>query len=384
MSPLYKPYQNALNVLKGSEKYRALPDLSSASTPSSINFSTNDYLCLRDHPEILEAAHDAGKLYGTGATGSRLLSGNKRIFEAFESQIALDKGAESALLFNSGFQANFSVLSSLLDPKTLGTQALVFFDKLNHASLYQAIFLSRAQLVRYPHNNMDALARTLAKMEKDPRPKFIVTETIFGMDGDIASLTEIITLARKYNAFLYLDEAHATGIFGPNGYGLATSTSFSDIPHMIMGTFSKALGGSGAYIACPALLKKYIVNKCLGFVYSTAPSPMVIGAAAKAWEMVSMLGEERLQLASKASYLRSQLRGLGFDTGPSASHIIPIWLGQESASMQAKRKLLEQGIIVSAVRPPTVPPNTSRLRIALTINHTMLDIEQLLFGLKTL
>jgi len=375
---MYSQYSQNLSRLHDTDKIRKLPEASCVG--NKIDFSTNDYLCLSRNLAVLEAAMEAGKKYGVGATGSRLLSGNNRLFEEFEEKIAHDKSLESALIFNTGFQANFSVLSSLLDSKVLGEVPVVFFDKLNHASLYQAVLFSGAKLIRYRHNDMQNLAALMEDYANDGRPKFIVTETIFGMDGDVLDIANATSLAKKYNAFLYLDEAHATGVVGHNGYGLSTTISIKNIPHLVMG---KALGASGGYITCDLLVREYILNKAPGFIYSTASSPMVIGAASKAWDMVKGFDAERMWLNTLASSLNLALKELGFNTGNSTSHIIPIILQTETAALEMQKKLLDNNIIVSCVRPPTVPPGASRIRIALNIHHTSEDIEKLINVLKT-
>lgn len=376
---MYKLYNKYHNTLKSKGKYRQLPK---AILGSFINFSTNDYLGLSQSEVLFDAAKLSGAEFGVGSTGSRLLSGNKKIFEDLEERIARDKGTESALILNSGFQANITVLASLLDQSVLGNKPIVFFDKLNHASLYQAVFLSHAELVRYRHNDMDHLSNLLTKFKNDLRSKFIVTETIFGMDGDIVSIEEIFALSKEYEAFLYLDEAHATGIIGRNGYGLSTYINLQEVPHLVLGTFSKALGCFGAYVACSNIIKNYLINKCSGFIYSTSLSPMIIGAAAKSWDLVQHLTDQRQALFFKATNLRNNLQDLGFNTGDSVTHIIPIVLGDEDTVMSAKEKLLKQGLVVSAIRPPTVPPGTSRLRIALNVNHTGSNLDCLVHVLQ--
>jgi 8-amino-7-oxononanoate synthase len=379
MYELYKQYCIKLEQIN---QYRQLPNL--LDSTEIIDFTNNDYLSLSKRPEILIAAYNAGKKYGIGATGSRLLSGNSEIFHQLESQIAIDKATETSLIFNSGFQANATVLASLLDQTILNNIPIVFFDKLNHVSLYHSVFLSKAQLVRYKHNDMNHLGHLLNYFSKDNRPKFIVAETVFGMDGHILPLDQIVHLAKKHSAFLYLDEAHATGIIGKNGYGLSTTISLKEIPHLIMGTFSKALGGSGAYIACSEIIKNYIINKTSGFIYSTANSPMVIGAALQSWQMIRNFEPERKSLFNLAKYLREQLTDLGFNIGASETHIIPIIMAQENLVISAKEKLLAQGITVSAIRPPSVPLGTSRLRIALNVNHSQTDIDLLIKALRTI
>ncbi|GHU11251.1 putative 8-amino-7-oxononanoate synthase [Alphaproteobacteria bacterium] len=363
-----KQYRIICESLKASSDYRELQNYRGR----FIDFSTNDYLNLGGNPEILEAAYEAGRKYGCGSTGSRLLSGNKEIFEEFEEQIAHDKNTEAALIFNSGYQANMTVLSALCDERTLDyKKAMLFFDKLNHASLYKAADLCKCTLKRYPNNDQNALEDLLKKHKDEDCVKFIVSETVFGMDGNCANLAELIRLAREYNALLYLDEAHATGVFGHCGYGLSTDYDLSDITCVIMGTFSKALGVSGAYVACFSDVKDYLLQKCSGLVYSTAPSPLVVGAAQKSWELVGQMNEQRKKLLETSEHLRVSLAKHGFDTMNSCSHIIPIKTSSSSEAMKYKELLANQGILVSAVRRPTVP--TPRLRLALTLEHTKND-----------
>jgi len=374
-------YQKFLNSLENKLRLRELSDIYS-SKADYINFSTNDYLGFSNSKELKQAMFDAAEKYGVGSTGSRLLSGNSKLYKEFEELIAKDKKTEKAIIFNSGFQANISVLSSLMDENILGTKAICFFDKYNHSSLYQGAFLSGAELKRYRHNDIEHLAALLLEYQDDERPKFIVTETIFGMDGDIASLKEIVNLAKQYGAFLYLDEAHATGIIGEDGYGLSTILDLENLEYVIMGSFSKALGVCGAYIACSKTIRDYLVNKAAGFIYSTSLSPAIIGAAFKAWDKVRDLNEAREHLFIEANKLRSHLRKLGFNTGFSKTHIIPIILENEEKTLDLQEYLFNKKIIVSAIRPPTVPSFTSRIRIALSLSHSASDIEKLLEVLK--
>ncbi len=379
---MYKPYEQYLLSLRDGNKYRILGRLRQESISDFLDFSTNDYLNLSRNVDVIKAAINSIKSYGSGSTGSRLLSGNINLYEEFEKTIAKDKNTESALIFSSGFQANISVLSSLLDEKILGARPLVFFDKLNHASLYQAVFLSKPELHRYHHNNMNHLESLLEKYKNDSRPKFIVTETIFGMDGDVAPIEQIVALSEKYNVFLYLDEAHATGMIGPNGYGLSTSISLKNLPHIVMGTFSKAIGSSGGYIASHKIISDFIINKASGFIYSTAPSPASIGGAFEAWKMIKSLEKERTHLYDLGDILRRMLQNFGFNTGLSTTNIIPIILKEEKICQDVKDLLLKEKIIVSSLRPPTVPPNSSRIRIALTANHKLEDVQILVECLR--
>jgi 8-amino-7-oxononanoate synthase len=380
---MYKAYEQHLNTLHLNGKYRRLGPPRQESNSDLLDFSTNDYLNLSQNQEVIAAGESAAQRYGIGSTGSRLLSGNCKLFEEFEQALANDKNTECSLIFNSGFQANTSALSCILDERILKEKPLVFFDKFNHASLYQAVFLSKAELKRYHHHDINHLEFLLRAYQTDARPKFIVTETVFGMDGDIAPLEEIAALAKKFNTFLYLDEAHATGVFGLNGYGLSPEVNVQDIPHIIMGTFSKAIGVSGGYIACNTIMRDFIMNKGAGFIYSTAPSPAVIGAAFKAWTIVKFLDKERETLQNLGNTLRKMLKDRGFNIATSQTHIIPVILNEEETCLKTQKALFQEGIVVSCIRPPTVPPGTSRLRIALTTKHTHKDLKRLIETLST-
>lgn len=378
---MLEPYRQHCEKLQRTGNYRQLPDDLKSDDASHLDFSSNDYLGLSRHPDVLNASIDALKTLGVGATGSRLLSGNRDIFVALETLIARDKKTESALLFNSGFQANVSALSSLLNRSVLKKRPIVFFDKLNHASLYQAVFLSGAELVRYKHLDCDHLLQCLTQYKQVDRPKFIVTETLFGMDGDIVPLENILSLARAHQAFLYLDEAHALGVLGKRGYGLSTTLTH-DVPTLVMGTLSKAVGCAGAYVAGSQILIDYLMNHAPGFIFSTAQSPLVIASALKAWSMIADFDEARAKLLAHADTLRASLASLGFNTGSSASHIIPIIIGQHELMYQLNRQLKNNDIRVSLIRRPTVPPGGERLRIALNVNHTQDALDQLVSALK--
>lgn len=365
-------YQQHCENLQRTGNYRRLPVELTDSL--KLDFSSNDYLGLSRHSQVLEAGVLAAQQYGHGATGSRLLSGNRAVFELFEKRIAQDKKTEAALVLNTGFQANVSVLSSLLNPAILKQTPLVFFDRLNHASLYQAAFLSQATLVRYRHLDYDHLATCLHEYRHATCPKFIVTETLFGMDGDMVSLPHIFELARQHQAFVYLDEAHALGILGEHGYGLSTTLTH-DVPCLVMGTLSKAVGCAGAYVAGQKVLIDFIINATPGFIFSTAQSPFVIGAAHQAWTLIPTFEQERQALFFLAEEMRSILRHQRFNVGNSLTPIIPMIIGEVEQAYQLHHQLLQSGIRLSYIRRPTVPPGGERLRIALNVKHTIDDIQ---------
>lgn len=342
-----------------------------------LDFSSNDYLQLSNSKCIINAGIVCAKRYGFGSTGSRLLSGNHALFEVFEKEIARSKKTERALLFNSGFQANLTTLSALLDQKSFEKQPLVFFDKLNHKSLYEAVKLSDAKLIRFAHNDMNHLDFLLKKYQHQDNPKFIVAETLYGMDGDMAECQTLAQLARKYGALLYLDEAHATGIFGREGYGLSTTIDFQEVEYVVMGTFSKALGGSGAYVACSETIYRYLINRCSGFIYSTAASPMMVGAMRKAWSLIPRYQAKVANMLALSQKLRKNLTELGFNTSHSTTHITPIIFNDIARALEVKENLFKKNILVSFLQYPTVSKNQPRLRIALNINHTIQDIDRL-------
>ncbi len=377
--PYFRAYDKCCAILRDKNLYRTLPNFpeTKPSHPIIADFSHNDYLGLSRHPQVIQRAQEYAELHGVGGRSSRILQGDQDIYLALEQKIARAKKTSHALLFNSGYQANATVLSSLLDKKILGADPLVFADRLNHASLHHGIHLAGAQQIRYAHLDMNHLETLLKAHQSHPNPKFIVTESVFGMDGDVADLSILTRLADQYGAFLYVDEAHATGLFGEGGYGL--TSAYAEGIHLSMGTFSKAVGASGAYIACSKGIHHYLVNRCSGFVYTTAPSPMVIGAVDAAWDLLPSLEEERRTILNHAKVFRNDIEKLGLGICGSTTHIVPILLKDPHTCIIMKQRLADQGIIVSAIRPPTVPPQTARLRLGIgmehTIDHTRLVID---------
>ena len=355
-----------------------------------LDLSSNDYLCLSQHPEVVQAGIECALQFGAGATGSRLLSGNLGCFEALENQVAQFKNMPAALVFSSGYQANSSGLAALLGKALWGVEPVVFTDRLNHASLHHACQLAGVRQIRFRHNDMLHLRECLQKTESRQAPRIIVTETVFGMDGDVLPIVELAQLAHEFNATVYLDEAHATGLWGPQGRGLGSLVGSPAIDQLkaqgqwvVMGTFSKAVGVSGAYIACSAVFKDYLLNRCTGFVYSTAPSPFVVGAVQKALKLIPALEKERLALHSQSAHFRSMVQGMGFDTGASSTQIVPLVLGQVSHTLSLKEHLQEQAIVVSAIRPPTVAHNTSRIRLTFNTSHNLQTLERIAQALGT-
>ena len=342
-----------------------------------VNFSGNDYLGLSQHPALIERAQQWVEQYGAGSGASRLVTGNLDIFTKIEEKIAAFKDKEAALVMVSGFQTNASVLPALFDKNILGAEPLVFSDKLNHASMHLGCSAAGIQQIRYKHNDASHLKSLLEKYAESDAPKFILLESVFSMDGDIAPLDEIFELARTYNCFTIVDEAHATGVLGKNGQGLATKAD------LVIGTFSKAFGAFGAYVACSKTLKDYLVNKCGGLIYATALPPATLGSIDAALDIIPSLQKERDELQRTAQYFREEMTNAGFDCGQSKTQIVPIMIGDADKALQLSRTLKENNLWATAIRPPTVPPNTARIRFAFSAAHTQEDLEKLIDVLKS-
>jgi 8-amino-7-oxononanoate synthase len=340
---------------------------------SLLNFSNNDYLGLSKHPALIKASQDYIQQYGTGATASRLVSGTYDIHEQVERQLAAACGREASLLFNSGFQANSTILPLLVD-----RQSLVLCDRLVHNSILQGVLSSKAKLIRYRHNDLEHLESLLKSHSADR--VLIASETIFSMDGDRSDLDRLVQLAQDYNAILYIDDAHALGVMGVNGMGLASQRSGIDI---VVGTFGKAFGSAGAYVTCSHLIRDYLINFCPGFIYTTGLPPGTVGAIAAALTLIPTLDSERQHLTQIADHLRSQLHQIGFDTGASCSHIIPLMIGDEAKTLRLAQWLKDCGMLAIAIRPPTVAPGTARIRLTLSSAHTLEQINDLIHCLNS-
>lgn len=340
-----------------------------------VNLSSNDYLGLSVHPALVARGREWAEALGTGASASRLVCGTLEAHERIEAKVAAFKGAEAALIFASGFQANATVLPALLDRRTVGTEPLVFADALIHASLHHGLRAAGIRPLFFRHNELAHLEELLAAKAGEPGPRFIVTESVFSMDGDQADVVALAALADRHGAFLYLDEAHATGVLGERGAGLAA------LAHgrvdLVMGTFSKAFGSFGAYVAVSRTLRDYLINRCAGFIYSTALPPPVLGAIDAALDLVPGMDAERRHLQALGDRLRVGLRAAGFDTGPSTTQIVPVLVGDEAQTVTLSAALERAGFLGVAIRPPTVPPGSSRIRFALTAAHRDDDVDRL-------
>jgi 8-amino-7-oxononanoate synthase len=291
------------------------------------------------------------------------MSGDLDINHRLEEQVARFKGKESALVFNSGYQANAGIISALYSRSDC-----VYSDRLNHASILDGIRLSGAELIRFNHNDAAHLEELMKRTRSRYSRALIVTETVFSMDGDRPPLKELAELKERYGCALMVDEAHATGVFGARGSGLVEAEGLAGRVDLVMGTFGKALGSFGAYLASSRAVTDYLINTCRSFIYSTALPPAVLAANSAAIELVGREPERRVRLLERAAYLRSALRAKGFDVRGD-SQIVPVVMGGNSRTMELAGRLQEHGYRVLPVRPPTVPQGQARLRISLTYLH---------------
>lgn len=341
-----------------------------------LNLSSNNYLGLANHPAIREAAKEAIDRYACGSGASRLISGNMTLHLELEESIAKLKGAEAALVFNSGFQANVGLLSTLV-----GEGDVIFSDALNHASIIDGCRLSRADALIYPHCDLDRLESDLRRTQKNSK-KLIVTETVFSMDGDIAPVREIADLAARFGAVVMVDEAHATGVFGPNGGGIVEEMGLAGQVLIQMGTLGKALGGFGAYVAGSRDLRDLLINRCRSFIFTTSLPPVVIAMAKAAIDIMKKEPQRRRALRDNSRTLREGLERMGFSLGRSGSQILPLMVGDSAKCMNFAERLLQNGVFAQGIRPPSVPPGTSRLRIVPMATHTREQMEQALRAFK--
>jgi 8-amino-7-oxononanoate synthase len=337
-----------------------------------FDFSSNDYLGLSGHPKLKDASKDAIEKWGASASASRLLSGDLTLHHKLEEKTSAFKGKESALVFNSGYQANVGIISALCQRGDA-----IFSDRLNHASLVDGMLLSGAKFFRFNHNDSAHLESLLREKRGQFREALIITETIFSMDGDRCPLKEIVELKERYNCILMTDEAHATGIFGESGSGVAEEEDLIDKVDLVMGTFSKALGSFGAYIAASKKITDYLINSSRSFIYSTALPPAVIAADLAALDLIKNEPFRRKELLENSDYFREELSKRGVNVKGS-SQIVPLILGDSEKAIKLSRELQNRGYWVLPIRPPTVPRGESRLRFSFTYHHTKDILERLI------
>jgi 8-amino-7-oxononanoate synthase len=330
---------------------------------------SNNYLGLADHPLVREAAAEAAMRWGAGAGASRLISGTMEPHLQLEASLAEFKGYESALLFGSGYLANTGVIAALA-----GEGEVVFSDELNHASIVDGCRLSRAETFVYRHGDLDHLAWGLR--EAGARASLIVSDGVFSMDGDIAPLPGLLDLARRHGCRLMVDEAHATGAIGPWGRGSVAAAGLSGEVDVVVGTLGKALGSYGAYVCTRAETVDFLVNTARPFIFSTAPAPPAIAAAAAALELLQSQPKRVEQLQANGATLRSALAAEGLETGSSRTQIVPVEVGEAARTMALCERLLERGVFAQGIRPPTVPAGSSRLRFTVMATHRSDELEQ--------
>ena len=337
---------------------------------SVIQLCSNDYLGLAAHPAVKRAAADAALQYGAGAGSARLIVGTSAPHAALERELARLKQTEAALVLSSGYHANTGVL-----PALAGAEDVIFSDELNHASLIDGCRLSRAAVRVYRHGDIDHLERLLREVG-DARRRLIVTETVFGMDGDLAPLAELVAVARRHDAWLLVDEAHATGVFGGRGGGLVSELGLTEAVDVQIGTLSKALGSLGGYVAGSRTLVDWVTNAARTFVYTTALPPAAVAAARAAVAVLETEPERRKRIWSHTAWLRGRLAALGYVLGPSRSPILPVLVGDAETAVRLSDALLARGVLAPAIRPPTVPEGTARLRVAPMATHTTDDLAE--------
>jgi 8-amino-7-oxononanoate synthase len=332
-----------------------------------LNLSSNDYLGLSQDPRLIHAAQEAAARWGVGAGASRLVAGHLALHREVEAKLAAFKGTDAGVIFSTGYMANLGVISALAGP---GDR--IFCDRINHASIYDGIKLSGATLARFPHRDLNRLEELLQK--NGSGRKLIITDTVFSVDGDLAPLKELVDLKDRYGAVLMVDEAHATGVLGPKGAGLAEALGLTPRVEVHMGTFSKALGSLGGYVAGDRRLIDYLHNRARSFIYSTAMPPQVLGAIGAALDIVTREPERRSYLLAQAQNFRDSLVQAGFDLLGSETQIVPVLVGENARTLELAARLRERGLLAVAFRPPTVTPGRARVRFSLSASHSREDL----------
>jgi 8-amino-7-oxononanoate synthase len=333
---------------------------------------SNNYLGLADHPRVREAAAQAAMRWGVGAGASRLVSGTMTIHRRLEDCLADFKGSESCLLFGSGYLANIGVIGALA-----GSGDTVFSDELNHASIIDGCRLSRAEVVVYRHRDVEHLAWSMRKHGRrdGSARRLIVTDSVFSMDGDVAPLQEIAELADMHDARMMVDEAHATGNLGPGGRGAVAEAGLESEVDVLVGTLGKALGSYGAYVCASAEMVRYLINTARPLIYSTAPSPPAVAGALAALNLLRERPHRVQRLRANARALRRALAAEGFPVADAEMHIVPLIVEDERTAMRLCQEALEGGVFAQAIRPPSVPAGSSRLRLTAMASHTPSELE---------
>lgn len=364
---LARRVEEELDALRGQSQFRTLEN------PQGINLYSNDYLGLARDPRLKAATLAAvAAAESVGATGSRLLSGNSPEWGTLERDFAEFAGTESALYFGSGYAANVGTISALAQRGDL-----IFSDELNHASLIDGMRLSGAAKIIYPHADLRALEGGLDEHAAHPGVKLIVTESVFSMEGDVAPLARICELAEEHDAEVIVDEAHATGVHGPSGRGICARLGIERKVFATIHTCGKALASAGAFVCGSSALREFLINRARTFIFSTAMPPYLAGQIRAAVGLARQADDRRAHLTVISDSLRERLRAAGVDCGASATQIIPLRLGGNEAALGVAARLQAAGFAVRAIRPPTVPAGTSRIRLSLTAVLSLGDVRRL-------
>ena len=381
---VWQDMDEALAALEQQGMRRRLREIESAVGPrvriggrEVVCLCSNDYLSLAADPAVKAAAVEAIDRWGVGAGASRLVSGTTSAHVELERRLAVFKGAEAAIVTSTGWAANQVAIAALA-----AEGDLVLCDKLDHASILDAALSCGARVRTYAHRDMGRLESLLSAYRAEYRRCLIVTDSLFSMDGDLAPLRELVTLKNRFDAQLLIDEAHATGVLGAGGRGAAELLGVERDVDAVVGTLSKAIGAAGGFVAGPRALIGTIVNTARAFIYTTAPPPAICAAAMASLDIIETQPQRRIRLCELAGRLRDALHRAGLQTGESSSPIMPIIVGEAAAAVALSERLLERGFLVPAIRPPTVPRGTSRLRLSLCCGHEWSDLERFVDALR--
>src|ERR1700688_4314518 len=365
--------QAGLRALESRSQRRTLVEI------SGVNLCSNDYLGLADNPSLKQSVIEAvARAARIGGTGSRLLAGHSAVWNELEEEFAAFVGSEAALYFGSGYAANIGLLTSLASKNDV-----FFSDALNHASIIDGIRLSGARKIIYSHRDLNALESSLKENQSKPGRKLIVTETVFSMDGDVVPLDAIVALAEKYDAGVIVDEAHATAVHGPDGRGIATQFLVDGRILAAMHTCGKALASAGAFVCGTPVLREHLINHTRIFIFSTAMPPYMVEQIRAALRLAAVMNTERAELLSRSQDFAKSLQRDGWETLGTTTQIVPAVIGANDAAVAAAEFLQRAGFAVRAIRPPTVPPGTARLRFSVTNKLTAAELEKLAAALCT-
>lgn len=383
--PVSDFFGQEIERLKRKDSYRSLRAMEGAAAPRMhvdgrevIVLCSSNYLGLATHPRLKAAAIEATDRLGVCSTASRLIAGNNELYHTLEERLAAFKGREAALVYSTGYMANLGVISAVV-----GEGDIIYTDALSHASIVDGCRLSRAAVKIFPHNDLDAL-EDLLRADSGVRRKLIVIDGVYSMDGDLAPFPDLTKLAKRYEALLMLDDAHGTGILGERGGGTAEHFGLegSDGVDIEIGTLGKALGSFGAYVVGSQSLREYLINRSRSFIFTCALAPSALAAAIASLELLEEEPGMRHRLWNNVRHFREGLHRLGLSTEPSVTHILPVMTSERQKTMAITERLLELGVFCQGIRPPTVPPGSSRLRFTVTAEHTPDDLDQALKAIQ--